>query len=85
MGFSVTPHRLEVSCCVVSLEFISGHWLYAAFHLIALRGLRRGYRVLPGRTGASEQTPSYRICWTVAGERNPGAVPVRLLAGGGCQ
>ena len=24
------------------LEYISGHWLYAAFHLIALRGLRRG-------------------------------------------
>jgi len=24
------------------LEYISEHWLYAAFHLIALRGLRRG-------------------------------------------
>jgi integrase len=24
------------------LDFISGHWLYAAYHLIALRGLRRG-------------------------------------------
>jgi integrase len=24
------------------LDFISDHWLYAAFHLIALRGLRRG-------------------------------------------
>ena len=24
------------------LDFIGGHWLYAAFHLIALRGLRRG-------------------------------------------
>ena len=24
------------------LDYISGHWLYAAFHLIALRGLHRG-------------------------------------------
>jgi integrase len=24
------------------LDYISGHWLYAAFHLIALRGVRRG-------------------------------------------
>jgi hypothetical protein len=45
----VETHRVRPAVAVWTpaqtaqfLNYISDHWLYAAFHLIALRGLRRG-------------------------------------------
>jgi hypothetical protein len=37
--------------------------------------------VTASRLAGADQSPPYRACWAVAGERNPGAVGIRLLAG----